>query len=107
MAQTWQPNAGDDYYDIPQILKRLDWLDAERRKDKDAIYLLQEQITQLKAENLALKNDIKELQKADILRKFGNGRNLLRAILIIHSNTDIIAEGELYYGTNLAAKCWR
>ena len=63
MAQTWQPNAGDDYYDIPQILKRLDWLDAERRKDKDAIYLLQEQITQLKAENLALKNDIKELQK--------------------------------------------
>ena len=63
MAQTWQPNAGDDYYDIPQILKRLDWLDAERRKDKDAIYLLQEQITQLKSENLALKNDIKDLQK--------------------------------------------
>ena len=63
MAQTWQPNAGDDYYDIPQILKRLDWLDAERRKDKDAIYLLQEQITQLKTENYALKNDIKELQK--------------------------------------------
>ncbi len=63
MAQTWQPNAGDDYYDIPQILKRLEWLDAERRKDKDAIFLLQEQITQLKSENLALKNDIKELQK--------------------------------------------
>ena len=63
MAQTWQPNAGDDYYDIPQILKRLDWLDAERRKDKDAIFLLQEQITQLKSENLALKNDIKDLQK--------------------------------------------
>ena len=49
MAQTWQPNAGDDYYDIPQILKRLEWLDAERRKDKDAIFLLQEQITHLKA----------------------------------------------------------
>ena len=63
MAQTWQPNAGDDYYDIPQILKRLEWLDAERRKDKDAIFLLQEQITQLKSDNLALKNDIKELQK--------------------------------------------
>lgn len=63
MTQTWQPNAGDDYYDIPQILKRLDWLDAERRKDKDAIYLLQEQITQLRTENLALKNDIKDLQK--------------------------------------------
>lgn len=63
MAQTWQPNAGDDYYDIPQILKRLEWLDAERRKDKDAIFLLQEQITQLKSENLALKSDIKELQK--------------------------------------------
>ncbi len=63
MAQTWQPNAGDDYYDIPQILKRLEWLDGERRKDKDAIFLLQEQITQLKSENLALKSDIKELQK--------------------------------------------
>ncbi len=63
MAQAWQPHAGDDYYDIPQILKRLEWLDGERRKDKDAIYLLQEQITQLKSENLALKNDIKELQK--------------------------------------------
>ena len=62
MAQTWQPNAGDDYYDIPQILKRLDWLDGERRKDKDAIFLLQEQITQLRTENATLKQDIKELQ---------------------------------------------
>lgn len=62
MAQTWQPNAGDDYYDIPQILKRLEWLDGERRKDKDAIFLLQEQITQLRTENMTLKQDIKDLQ---------------------------------------------
>ncbi len=62
MANTWQPNAGDDYYDLNQITKRLEWLDAERRKDKDALYLLQEQLTQLQNDNLVLKQSVKELQ---------------------------------------------
>ncbi len=62
MANTWQPSSGDDYYDINQLLKRLEWLDSERRKDKDALFLLQEQITQLRNDNIVLKQSVKELQ---------------------------------------------
>lgn len=62
MANTWQPSSGDDYYDINQLLKRLEWLDSERRKDKDALFLLQEQITRLRNDNIVLKQSVKELQ---------------------------------------------
>lgn len=62
MANSWQPSSGDDYYDINQLLKRLEWLDSERRKDKDALFLLQEQITQLRNDNIVLKQSVKELQ---------------------------------------------
>jgi chromosome segregation ATPase len=54
-----------------QIVKRLEWLDAERRKDKNTIAELEEKVRQLEA------NSIKQLQQvnevsSDLTRMMGN-----------------------------------
>ncbi len=67
MAQSWQSN-DSSFVDTSQLIKRLDWLDEERRKDKDTISLLQEQIVALQGENHRFSTLIQDIQNeiADI-----------------------------------------
>ena len=62
MAQVWVPTENDGYFDPEQINKRLEWLDNERRKDKNQIAILAEQISALQSENIQLKSQIKDFQ---------------------------------------------
>jgi hypothetical protein len=41
--------------EFEQIIKRLDWLDEQHRKDKDSIAEIKDQVTGLENENKALK----------------------------------------------------
>jgi archaellum component FlaC len=47
--------------DFEQIIKRLDWLDDQHRKDKDSIAEIKDQVIGLENENKALKKKVKEL----------------------------------------------
>jgi chromosome segregation ATPase len=47
--------------EFEQIIKRLDWLDEQHRKDKDSIAEIKDQVTGLENENKALKKKVKEL----------------------------------------------
>ncbi len=60
MAQVWIPTENDGYFDPEQINKRLEWLDNERRKDKNQITVLAEHISALQSENIQLKSQIKD-----------------------------------------------
>jgi len=62
MAQVWIPTENDGFFDPEQINKRLEWLDNERRKDKNQITILAEQISALQSENIQLKSQIKDFQ---------------------------------------------
>lgn len=62
MAQTWRIPDSDNLIDMTQIIKRLEWLDNERRNDKEKISLLEERVAQLQIDNTAMKTDTKQLQ---------------------------------------------
>ena len=47
MAQSWNRTVDDGFVDMEQIIKRLEWLDNERRKDKSRITALENRITDL------------------------------------------------------------
>ena len=47
MAQSWNRTVDDGFVDMEQIIKRLEWLDNERRKDKSRITALESRITDL------------------------------------------------------------
>jgi chromosome segregation ATPase len=49
--------------EFEQIVKRLEWLDDEHRKDKAALAALEERIASLVGENKALKQQIKDVEK--------------------------------------------
>ena len=49
--------------EFEQIVKRLEWLDDEHRKDKASLAALEERIASLVGENKALKQQIKDVQK--------------------------------------------
>ena len=52
----------DDYSGIEQLEKRVEWLDNERRNDKNNLASLQNRLTQLESDNLNLRKQIKELE---------------------------------------------
>ena len=52
----------DDYSGFEQLEKRVEWLDNERRNDKNNLASLQNRLTQLEGENLNLRKQIKELE---------------------------------------------
>lgn len=47
--------------EFEQIIKRLDWLDEQRRKDKDALVEVTDKVAGLETENKALRKTVKEL----------------------------------------------
>ena len=49
--------------EFEQIVKRLEWLDDEHRKDKASLAALEERIASLVGENKALKQQIKDVEK--------------------------------------------
>lgn len=51
----------DDYSGIEQLEKRVEWLDNERRNDKNNLASLQNRLNQLESDNLNLRKQIKEL----------------------------------------------
>lgn len=50
--------------DFEQLVKRLEWLDEERRKDKLALASLQEQVQSMEKELAVANAKIKELNEA-------------------------------------------
>jgi len=52
----------DDYSGIEQLEKRVEWLDNERRNDKNNLASLQNRLNQLESDNLSLRKQIKELE---------------------------------------------
>ena len=52
----------DDYSEFEQLEKRVEWLDNERRNDKNNLASLQNRLTQLESDNLNLRKQIKELE---------------------------------------------
>ncbi|HOZ37339.1 MAG TPA: hypothetical protein PLH64_01180 [Anaerolineaceae bacterium] len=52
----------DDYSGFEQLEKRVEWLDNERRNDKNNLASLQNRLTVLEGENLNLRKQIKELE---------------------------------------------
>ena len=52
----------DDYSGFEQLEKRVEWLDNERRNDKNNLASLQNRLTQLESDNLNLRKQIKELE---------------------------------------------
>ena len=63
MAKTW--NGGplnEGFVDLDQLVKRLEWLDNERRNDKNRILAIEERLTGVVSENVLLKNQIKDLE---------------------------------------------
>jgi chromosome segregation ATPase len=64
MAKTW--NGGplnEGFVDLDQLVKRLEWLDNERRNDKNRILSIEERLTTIVSENVLLKNQIKDLEE--------------------------------------------
>ena len=55
----------DQITDIEQLEKRVEWLDSERRNDKTNLASLQNRLTVLEGENIALRKQIKELELND------------------------------------------
>ena len=71
MAKTWSGGSlNDNFVDIDQIVKRLEWLDSERRKDKNQIAVIEGRLSEVQTENTQLKGQIKDLE-AD-LGKYSN-----------------------------------
>ena len=52
----------DDYSGFEQLEKRVEWLDNERRNDKNSLASLQNRLNQLESDNLNLRKQIKELE---------------------------------------------
>lgn len=52
----------DDYSGYEQLEKRVEWLDNERRNDKNNLASLQNRLSQLEGDNLNLRKQIKELE---------------------------------------------
>ena len=52
----------DDYSGIEQLEKRVEWLDNERRNDKNNLASLQNRLNQLESDNLNMRKQIKELE---------------------------------------------
>ncbi len=52
----------DDYSGFEQLEKRVEWLDNERRNDKNNLASLQNRLNQLESDNLNLRKQIKELE---------------------------------------------
>ena len=63
MAQSWNRTVDDGFVDMEQIIKRLEWLDNERRKDKSRITALESRITDLNTNHSLLQGEIKDLQE--------------------------------------------
>ena len=51
--------------DIDQILKQMDWLDEERRKDKDMIAKQEDRIISMQGNMESAHQQIKELKRGD------------------------------------------
>ena len=49
--------------EFEQIVKRLEWLDEEHRKDKASLSSLDERLTSIKSDIKTLTNQIKDLNK--------------------------------------------
>jgi chromosome segregation ATPase len=62
MAQIWNSQANDNFIDLDQLVKRLEWLDSERRKDKNRISAIEERFQEVLSENIQLKAQIKDLE---------------------------------------------
>lgn len=62
MAQTWNSKANDSFIDLDQLVKRLEWLDNERRKDKNRISAVEERLQDVQSENIQLRAQIKDLE---------------------------------------------
>jgi chromosome segregation ATPase len=62
MAQIWNSQANDNFIDLDQLIKRLEWLDSERRKDKNRISAIEERFQEVLSENIQLKAQIKDLE---------------------------------------------
>lgn len=54
----------DEYTGFEQLEKRVEWLDNERRNDKTNLASLQNRLTALESENIALRKQIKDLEVA-------------------------------------------
>ena len=52
----------NDYSGIEQLEKRVEWLDNERRNDKNNLASLQNRLNQLESDNLNMRKQIKELE---------------------------------------------
>ena len=52
----------DEYTGFEQLEKRVEWLDNERRNDKTNLASLQNRLTSLETENIALRKQLKELE---------------------------------------------
>ncbi len=71
MANTWNSGSlNDDFVDLDQIVKRLEWLDSERRKDKNHIALVEERLSTIQNENAQLRAQLKDLELE--ISKFSN-----------------------------------
>lgn len=70
MAQSWNRTVDDGFVDMEQIMKRLEWLDNERRKDKSRITALESRITDLNTSNTLLQTELKDTHEE--IGKFTN-----------------------------------
>lgn len=70
MAQSWNRTVDDGFVDMEQIMKRLEWLDNERRKDKSRITALESRITDLNTSNTLLQSELKDTHEE--IAKFTN-----------------------------------
>lgn len=70
MAQSWNRTVDDGFVDMEQIMKRLEWLDNERRKDKSRITALESRITDLNTSNTLLQTELKDTHEE--IAKFTN-----------------------------------
>ena len=70
MAQSWNRTVDDGFVDMEQIMKRLEWLDNERRKDKSRITALESRITDLNTNNTLLQTELKDTHEE--IAKFTN-----------------------------------
>ena len=88
MAKTW--NGGplnEGFVDLDQLVKRLEWLDNERRNDKNRILAIEERLTGVVSENVLLKNQIKDLEEeiqryANIQAKIEQNESLIAQLRI-------------------------
>ena len=58
-----------------QIIKRLEWLDEERRKDKNTIAALEERVHQLEASSIKQIQQVNEVS-TDVTRMMGYESNI-------------------------------